>query len=325
MITVQQIADHINQTKPYAELKQMWTEVNIDNVDECINSLLDEPFTMLNAFKLELLVSYGTTHTRSYINDDTITKYKTYLKRHKVDFEFSFRRGYGTNAPAYISTYDFKAPIILDKFISAYVQDYTKYLNIYLKGQYRTSPCSTTEIKLNLEDNEFSLLMFKDWLTKHKSLNSVQALGFLNTCMKFTTYKSQFIEAILDHCPKPSLELQSYLEETPTLLNGTKYSAISRSTARQRSQPGLSTPYIFDYRDSDYKPFVANLTKTPVLNLGQIESWISNLAVTWESEPDYAKALLEHLKQPEYQSHLIEIIPRLKKSAETYLEIFKEF
>lgn len=325
MITVQQIADHINQTKPYAELKQMWIKVNPSNVVGCINSLLNEPFTMLNAFKLELLVSYGKTHTRSYINDDIIAKYKTYLERHKVDFEFSLRTGYGTNAPVHISIYDFEAPIILNKFISAYVQDYTKYLNTYLKGHYRTSPCSTTEIKLNLEDNEFSLLMFKEWLTKHKLLNSVQALGFLNTCSKFTTYRSQFVEAILDHCPKPSLKLQSYLEETPTLLNGTKYSAISRNTARTRSQVGFITPYVLDYRDSDYRPFIANLTKTPVLNLGQIESWISNLAVTWESEPDYAKALLEHLKQPEYQSHLIEIIPRLKKSAETYLQIFKEF
>ena len=77
MITIPQIADHINQTKPYAELKQMWTEVNPNNVDECINSLLDEPFTMLNAFKLELLLSYGKTHRHSRISDGIITKYKT--------------------------------------------------------------------------------------------------------------------------------------------------------------------------------------------------------------------------------------------------------
>ncbi len=324
MITSQQIAEHINETKP--DLKEFWFEANQDP-NGTFNNILIEPFSRLNAFKLELLFSYIVTHPRIYTYKLLFEQYETYMSN----------AGYSTGMTglaSYMTRKHHVAPVTNTKLIAPHVVNLSKYLNSYLKTKYRSAGASTsTAINLNLEDNLMSFAIFQQWLTTKSSINSVQAINFLQKVKNFDSTRVQFVESILGACPKPSLELQglffdSYSSGLASALNGTKYCVINKSRIRENvDRLGITSSKLLDYSDSFYKPFITNLYRTPTPNNNEVSALIAmaaELSVNAKDIPS-AKSITEHLKDPAYAELLPAHITAIQASIDKFNYVLKEF
>ena len=80
-MTNHDIAKVINETKP--NLKSFWASLNDPNA--LFHTLINEPFSYLNAFKLELLVVLMITHKKYYLWNSEKTLYCDYLTAHNID------------------------------------------------------------------------------------------------------------------------------------------------------------------------------------------------------------------------------------------------
>ncbi len=320
MHTTQQVADYINQTKP--DLKQFWEEATPDP-KATISKLLTEQFSFLQLFKLELLVSYCTSYPRiTFSKYSSIGEaYTSYLYKLSVLIPYAKDTIYSYSI--------FKAPITDSNLIAPLVDNYAQYLNPYLKSKCR--PKSSTVVKLKLDDNLMSLAIFKKWLEDKKTINSIQAKEFILSVASFKQHTTEFIEAILDHCPKPSIKLQEFLlsYSIKYLLADTKYIAIYRGDIKySHNHLGLTTVSLMDSLDSQYKPFIAGLPRVPTTAHNEVSSLLATAAKLINSsttlEQSYAKAIIEHLKDPAYSSVLPNHITELQKSIEAFSKVIKE-
>ena len=318
MTTAQQIAEHINQTKP--DLKQFWADVE-SNHKQVYKQLLSEPFSYLNAFKLELIAIYANTHKRLYTGFiQESTNYLDYLTNANVETVLS------KSPNAYhplqgLGNYDITSTD--SRLISTHVTDLRKYLNTYLKSKV-TTPTSTA-VNLKLDDNEFSLTIFTNWIESNKPINSVQAENFIKCVRGYTLY-SKYLQLILDACPKPSIALQKQIQDGYIKIIGTTYSVVPRWRVRDNAELSFLAPYsFFENRDSDYTPFILGMYRKPTPTVNDVSALISIAAATKSSNPAYSKGIIEHLKLPEYATVTAEVKQNFLRHIDEYTNILGEF
>jgi hypothetical protein len=325
-MTAQDIAQHIEQTKP--DLKAFWVKAESDP-HKTLSNLLNEPFSMVQAFKLELLVSYMYTHNRIYFrgSDTLIVQYLNYLKTNNISYYTNLKT---INTYVQIDVYKLNAPIESKDFILPNISDINPYINKYLKSKYKQTAPKSTAINFELKDNLMSFTVFKAWLDKQKSINSVQAENFLYKVKFFNTTKVDYVNTILAKCTKPSIKLQRLLTYS-SLLEGTNYIGKDRYAIRsiRHKVPYLALPNaMYDERDSDYKPFIAGLYRTPTTNSWEVADLIGQIlllrANTDKQNLPYAQAMIDHLKLPEYQSKLANAKAGIQQTIDVYTQLLKD-
>ena len=280
------IAIIINELKP--NLKEFWSTINTSTARSEFNLLLNLPYTPLNLFKLELLLIYMETHNNIYINSGTTDSFKNYLKSANIDF-LTITGSYGGLKGLYLSN----TATISSNLILGNVLNPKRYCNTYLRGKLNLTDSTSTAYVKTLEPNHMSLIIFQQWLTTIKSLNSVQALTFIKQCKNFPNdFQNLFINSILEHCPKPSIELQKYLVEFCGPLNN--YPSFTRHTIRYKACNHLTFEAVFDGRDSEYKPFVANINRIALATKEELES-ILGTALVLLQQPEYSQMLYDEL------------------------------
>lgn len=283
------IAQTINELKP--DLKDFWSTINVETARSEFNKILELSYTPLNVFKLELLMIYITTHNNIYTPTRVTDRFTEYLRLASIDYSAL------VNNSGYITGFYLpKHGTISSKLILGNVLNPKQYCNTYLRSKLNstnsTNPTSTAYIKV-LEPNHMSLIIFQQWLTTVKSLNSVQALAFIKQCTNFPNdFKNLFINSILGHCPKPSIELQKYLTEYCGVLDN--YPSINRQTMRNKARNHLTFEAVFDERDSEYKPFVANINRLSPTTQSELESTIGTALVLLQ-QPEYSQILYDEL------------------------------
>lgn len=283
------IAQTINELKP--NLKEFWSTISVDTVHSEFEKLLKLAYTPLNLFKLELLMIYMETHNNIYVNTSMKIHFTEYLRLAGIDYSALVNK-YGHITGFYLPIHG----TISSKIILGNVLNPKQYCNPYLRSKLNpinsTNPTSTAYIKV-LEPNHMSLAIFQQWLTTVKSLNSVQALTFIKQCARFPNdFKNLFINSILGHCPKPSIELQKYLTEYCGVLDN--YPSIYRHAIRAAARKHLTFEAIFDERDSEYKPFVANINRLSPTTQSELESTIGTALVLLQ-QPEYSQVLYDEL------------------------------
>lgn len=286
MTSYTSIAQTINELKP--DLKEFWSTINASTVRSEFNLLLNLPYTPLNLFKLELLIVYMETHNKLYVRSVDTKFFEKYLTSADIDCSTIVSKQ-GIFIGCYLSTHT----AISSKLILGNVLNPKQYCNTYLRGKLSSvNSTSTAYIKV-LEPNHMSLVIFQQWLTTVKSLNSVQALAFIKQCASFPNdFKNLFINSILEHCPKPSIILQKYLIEYCGVLDN--HPPIYRHTIRNKARQHLTFRAVFDTQDSEYKPFVANVNRLAPTNQNELESTIGTALVLLQ-QPEYSQILYDEL------------------------------
>ncbi len=280
------IAQTINELKP--DLKDFWSTINVGTVRSELGKLLKLPCTPLNLFKLELLIIYMQTHNNIYMNSHIEDQFIEYGKSANIDYPTLIKH-YGCLTEFYLSS---SSPIS-SKIILGNVTNPKQYCNKYLRSKLNSTESTSTAYAKVLEPNHMSLAIFQQWLTTVKPLNSVQALAFIKQCTNFPNdFKNLFINSILGHCPNPSIELQKYLVEFCETLNN--YPSICRYTIRNKARKHLTFEAVLDERDSEYKPFVANINRLAPTTQMELESTIGTALVLLQ-QPEYSQVLYDEL------------------------------
>lgn len=281
------LAEEIEALKP--NLKDFWDSINSSTAKKIFKQLLNEPFSSLNMFKLELLLIYMSTHPRVYIYSTEKNLFLDYIENAKID-PGTLTHTYGVYRGA---SQEFNFSIkISNNLIIGNLTNPNQYLNAYLKGKLRSESTSTAYNK-QLNPDRMSLAIFKQWLTTVKPLNSVQAEAFLKTCKKFPTdIREEFLVAIMAHCPKPSIALQKYISEY--YWNSNKFPSINRYGIRSMARQTPAFPAVLDERDSEYKPFVANINRTAPNTSDELESTIGTALVLLQ-QSEYSQLMYNEL------------------------------
>lgn len=280
------IAQTINELKP--DLKDFWSTINVETARSEFNKILELSYTPLNVFKLELLIIYMITHNNIYISTRITDRFTDYLSSAGIDYAILVTP-YGHISGFYLPKHG-KIPSTV---ILGNVTDPKQYCNPYLRNRLNSTESTSTAYIKVLEPNHMSLAIFQQWLTTVKPLNSVQALAFIKQCKNFPNdFKNLFINSILGHCPKPSIELQKYLAEHYIVLDN--YPSINRHTIRNKARKHLTFEAVFDERDSEYKPFVANINRLSPITQMELESTIGTAFVLLQ-QPEYSQVLYDEL------------------------------
>lgn len=283
------IASIINTAKP--NLKEFWSTINPNTANTKYKKLINEPYSHLNLFKIELLLVYMETHNRLYIYSDDIKLFETSLKTANIDGVNLFNAySYGPGLKGfYLSNYtEISKELILGNVINP-----KQYLNSYLRGKLSNTESVSTAYSKSIEPNYMSLAIFQQWITTVKPFNSVQAEELIKKCISFPNdFKNDFINSILGHCPKPSITLQKYLTEYCKDLKN--YPAINRYKIRNNSRQHLTFIAVLDEADSAYRPFVANINRLPPNNDKEVEATLG-YAFTTLQQPEYSQVLYDEL------------------------------
>lgn len=334
MYTPEQVAQQINATKPdFTEFIAILNKDVIPVILSHINNTID---TFAKLFKAELALMYYQTHAQRGIGSaneraihETIAKHLT--TRQAVTNKLSIWGEYSLS----------KFSRTPDNFILNFVDSTKPYLPSYLYKKLNPST-STVAIK-QLKDDTFTLGIFRANLAnKPNSISSVQAEAYIQSIGDFKTTKHEYMQLILDNCPKPSLKLQSLLEtRLPNqcgLDNPTKYMALHKDQLSQDNKPHnrvLSSSHLFNTRDSEYKPFITNLPRTSTPDAQQTEYLIDaltklqvdNLICPKATTQVFIESLAEHLNLPEYKDIIKHSLDRFKlqiKAYEAVINLFKD-
>lgn len=283
------IASIIDTVKP--NLKEFWSTINPSTVRSKFSELINEPYSHLNLFKIELLLVYMDTHNRVYVCSESTRAFKEYLDKQHIITSNLFNI---TESYIYIKAFTLRdyRPISAT-LILGNVTDPKQYLNSYLRSKLSTTETTSTTYGKSIEPNPMSLVIFQQWISTVKPFNSVQAEEFIKQCSKFPEdFKNDFINSILGHCPKPSIALQKYLTEKCKDLKN--YPAIDRWEIRNSSRQRLTFAAIFDLTDSTYKPFVANIKRLAPNTKQELEATIGYAFATLQ-QPEYSQVLYDEL------------------------------
>ena len=334
MYTPEQVAQQINTAKPdFTEFNKILNRNVTPVLISHINNTIDTPTKL---FKAELALMYHQTHPQKYIGSDNekaiheaIVKHLT--TRTAVQANQGIWREYSLN----------KFKRTPDLFILNFIESTKLYLPSYLYKKLNPST-STVTIK-QLKDDTFTLGVFKSYVNnKPNSISSVQAEAYVKSIDNFKSTKHEYMQLILDNCPKPSLKLQSLLEgKLPNqceLDNPTKYMTLRKyklSRNNQHYNRVLSSSHIFNTRDSEYKPFITNLPRIPTPDIPQTEYLIDVLTKLQVDEllssnattQVFIESLAEHLNLPEYKEMINHNLERFKlqiKAYEAVINLFKD-
>lgn len=231
---------------------------------------------------------YMETHNNTYMSARIANHFTEYLRLAGVDYA-TLVTPYGHISGFYLP----KNGKISSTIILGNVTNPKQYCNPYLRNRLNSTTATGTAYIKVLEPNHMSLAIFQQWLTTIKPLNSVQAETFIKQCLNFPTeLKNEFITSILEHCPKPSIELQQYIS-TP-IINLPNYPTINRNTIRALVNNTLTFEAVLDARDSYYKPFVANIKRSPPTTKYELEATIG-YAFAIIQQPEYSQVLYDEL------------------------------
>ena len=318
MITTKQVAEYIDQTEP--SLVHFWQLVKTDPYS-LIPYIQSEPDNLIKLFKADLLLTYIATHN-SYHVDQSIASsiIKTIYKPLDYELKTALTIGiYTVNGKRSYRIYGYKLP---DNTSLTHVTDPVKYLNQYLR--FKLKEPGTTAVDLSIADDQMSFAVFQSWLDQNKPINSVQASEFLVKAFHFTNLKTQYVQAILDACHKPSIKLQRLVEDYDIYLTDTPYTAMTRREVRRLLNGHLVTKDIMDKRDSDYKPFVLGMHRKPTPTEWEVNSLISTAVAAYPAHSDYSKAVVEHLNHKDYDKVRAVVKQNILDSIQTYQQILKD-
>ena len=331
MHTPEQVAQQINATKPdFTEFIELLNKDLATAILPNINGTTD---IFAKLFKAEIALMYYQAHSQRYLGSD------------KQQAIHGIHVNHLTTRPAVQRIWDEyslnKFKRTPDNFILNFVDSTKPYLPSYLYKKLNPST-STVAIK-QLKDDTFTLGIFRANLAnKPNSISSIQAEAYLDSISRFESTKHEYMQLILDNCPKPSLKLQSLLEgKLPNqceLDNPTKYMTLRKYQLlwdNKQYNRLLSGTHIFNTRDSEYKPFITNLPRTPTTDAQQTEYLIDALTKLQVDElissnattQVFIKSLAEHLNLPEYKDVIKDNLERFKlqiKAYEAVINLFKD-
>ena len=201
MYTPEQVAQQINTTKP--DFKEFIELLNKDLATAILPNINGTKDIFAKIFKVELALMYYQTHPQRYLGSDNEQKI------------YGIHVNYLTTRPAVqanrgicgeYSLYKFaRTP---DLFILNFIESTKPYLPSYLYKKLNQST-STVSIK-QLKDDTFTLGVFRSFVNnKPNSISSAQAEEYIRSIDHFESTKYDYLELILENCPKPSLKLQS--------------------------------------------------------------------------------------------------------------------
>ena len=284
----------IEELKP--DMKPFWKEIDASNARITFSNLLSDPFSVLHLFKIELLYLYIETHSNLYVYSETNEELYNYLITNDIDPKgfVKKRKSYYGDIYNYVSdTALLENDTLSTKLILGNLTDPKQYCNTYLKRKINPTN-GTTAYSKKLEENAMSLAVFKQWLTTVKPLNSVQAEDFISQIIRYDTpLKTQFFEAIMDHCAKPSIKLQKYIREN--YLSSDKYQVLpERYKFRNSAKYKLTFSTTWDSQDFSFKPFITNVNRKEIDNKLDLEDTLSN-AIILLQQSDYSELMYNEL------------------------------
>lgn len=334
MYTPEQVAQQINTTKP--DFTEFIEILNKDVTSVIIPHIKNTTDIFAKLLKAELVLVYYQTHPQRYLGSDNEQSIHEILAHY-----LTTRTSIPTNQGVWghYSLGKFKTSPNL--FILNFIESTKPYLPSYLYK--RLNPATSTVTIKQLKDDTFTLSIFRANLAnKPNSISSVQAEAYIYSINNFKSTKHEYMQLILDNCPKPSLKLQSLLEwKLPNqcdLDNPTKYMTLRKyklSWNDQHCNRVLSSSHIFNTRDSEYKPFITNLPRTPTPDIQQAEYLIDaltklqvdNLICNEATTQLFIESLAEHLNLPEYKDIIKVNLDRFKlqiKAYEAVINLFKD-
>ena len=334
MYTPEQVAQQINSTKP--DFKEFIELLNKDLATAILPNISGTTDIFAKIFKAELALMYYQTHSQRYLGfNDEQKIYGIHVNHLTTRPAVQANRGIWGE----YSFYKFERNP--DLFILNFIESTKTYLPSYLYKKLNPST-STVSIK-QLKDDTFTLGVFRSYVNnKPNSISSVQAESYIASIDNFKSTKHEYMQLILDNCPKPSLKLQSSLEwKLPNqcdLDEPTKYMALRKYKLPWNNQPYnrvIAGSHIFNTRDNEYKPFITNLPRTPTPDAQQTEYLIdvlTKLQVDELTEPNattkvFIESLAEHLSLPEYEDVIKTNLDRFKlqiRAYETVINLFKD-
>lgn len=333
MYTPEQVAQQINATKP--DFKEFIELLNKDLATAILPNISGTTDIFAKLFKVELALMYYQTHPQRYLgSNDEQAIYGIHVNHLTTRPAVQANRGIWGE----YNLYKFeKNP---DLFILNFIESTKPYLPSYL---YKKINPSTSNVAIKqLKDDTFTLGVFRSFVNnKPNSISSVQAEAYIRSIDHFESTKYDYLELILDNCPKPSISLQSLLVNIlPNQRNigpAYKHMAICKWKLpnNKSSNRILSGSHIFNTRDSEYKPFITNLPRTPTPDAQQTEYLIdvlTKLQVDELTEPNattqaFIESLAEHLNSPEYKDVIKTNLDRFKlqiRAYETVINLFKD-
>lgn len=334
MYTPEQVAQQINTTKPdFTEFHEILNK-NIPHATIAhINNTTD---IFAKLFKAELTLMYYQTHNQRYIGSDNERAIHEIIVKH-LTTRPSIPTNRGIWGEYELSKFD-RTP---NTFILNFIESTKLYLPSYLYKKLNPST-STVSIK-QLKDDTFTLGVFRSYVNnKPNSISSVQAESYIASIDNFKSTKHEYMQLILGNCPKPSLKLQSLLEyRLPSqwdLDNPSKYMVLRKYKLPWNNQPYnrvIAGSHIFHTRDSEYKPFITNLPRTPTPDQYQTEYLIDtltklqvdNLICPEATTQVFIESLAEHLNLPEYKDVIKDNLERFKlqiRAYEAVINLFKD-
>lgn len=333
MYTPEQVAQQINSTKPdFTKFIELLNKDKANTLQSHIGNTTD---IFAKLFKAELALLYYQTHSQRYMESNTQRAINKIIVKH-----LTTRTAVQANQEIWgeYNLYKFKRNP--DLFILNFVDSTKPYLPSYLYKKLNPST-STVTIK-QLKDDTFTLGVFRSFVNnKPNSISSVQAEAYIRSINHFKSTKYDYLELILDNCPKPSISLQSLLvgklPDQSHIGPAYKYMAISKLRLPNHNSANriLSGSHIFNTRDSDYKPFITNLPRTPTPDIQQAEYLIDvltklqvdNLICPEATTQLFIESLAEHLNLPEYKDVIKDNLDLFKlqiKAYEAVINLFKD-
>ena len=331
MYTPEQVAQQINTTKP--DFTEFIEILNKDERRELLSHIDNTTDIFAKMFKAEIALMYYQTHNLRSLGSNKQQEI------HNIHVNHLTTRPAAQGIWGEYSYYKFERTPNL--FILNFIESTKPYLPSYLYKRLNLAT-STVTIK-QLKDDTFTLGIFRSYVNnKPNSISSVQAEAYIQSIDHFKLTKHEYTQLILDNCPKPSLKLQSLLEyRLPNqcdLDNPTKYMTLRKYKLSRNNQPYdrvLSGSHIFNTRDSEYKPFITNLPRTPTPDAQQTEYLIDALTKLQVDElisPNattqvFIESIAAHLNLPEYKDIIKDNLDRFKlqiKAYEAVINLFKD-
>jgi len=317
MYTVKQVAAEIDKLKP--NFKE-FIELLKDNDNNLESHIFNTSNIFERLFKAQLVAITHTTHNHYYGRGDLSDKLNQFLMENIIDSQIS-KHQYGYNTHKHIITNSF-----LDNHIAKYVINVKQYLTPYLRNKVRSK--TTTLAEKQLQPNLMSLKAFEAYLkTLKKDIPSTVAIGYFKQLEEasFNELREQFIDAIFTKCT-PSIYLQKklsiYFNDIVTLTTQEdsklhKYMTLNKCSIRflaYRLKIPISES-VHNDRDSEYKPFITNISRKVDTDMKQVSYLFGALLVLKTSsaiKPNlvydfFVEQLTEHLSLPEYKTVLNEL------------------
>ena len=318
-MTNTEIANEINRLKP--DFKEFW-----ENLKGTSRELKFTPTnnTAINLFQIELLRIYHYIHPRIYLpyTLQSVPKDIERSANYTPEIELTWRvtRDIESRTDTYHKT-------ILSKVINA-----KQYLNPYLRSKLGFTNNSTKDIKV-LQDNEFSLSLFKEFLANRK-LPSTEVITYFNQIKQFKPeIRDQYMDILLNSCKEPSKKLQQEIDSSRVfnipLNSSPKYIALTRYVIRgMGALKNVPIPEdLYNERDSEYTPFICGVPRKPTPTKAEVSSLVGIMLVIESSDlpnKDYiVKCLQDHLSNPTYGTLYTEQLATLREYADSIYTLTK--